>query len=77
MLQLLLNLTLNARHAMPEGGELSLCLSPLTLHPDAPRPCPNMHHGEWVRLTISDTGIGMSPDVQKHIVEPFYTTQTA
>jgi len=75
MLQLLLNLTLNARHAMPEGGELCLDLSPLTLHLDDPRPCLNMRQGEWVKLTVSDTGSGISPDVQKRMFEPFYTTQ--
>jgi two-component system cell cycle sensor histidine kinase/response regulator CckA len=75
ILQLLLNLTLNARDAMPEGGELRFRLSHLTLYPDDPRPCPDMRHGEWVRLTVSDTGRGMSPDVQKRIFDPFFTTQ--
>jgi signal transduction histidine kinase/CheY-like chemotaxis protein len=75
ILQLLLNLTLNARHAMPEGGELCLGLTPLTLRPDDPRPCPTMSQGEWIRLTVSDTGSGMSPEVKKHIFDPFFTTQ--
>jgi two-component system cell cycle sensor histidine kinase/response regulator CckA len=75
MLQILLNLVMNARDAMPDGGELRFALSHLTLQPDDLLPCPNMRHGEWVQLTVSDTGSGMSPAVKSRIFGPFYTTQ--
>jgi signal transduction histidine kinase len=74
ILQLLTNLTVNARDAMPDGGELRFCLSRLTLHPADPRPFPGMCHGEWVTLTVADTGRGIPPQVQGRIFEPFFTT---
>ena len=76
MRQLLTNLTLNARDAMPDGGVLYFCLSHLHLCPDDPRPYPNMGDGEWVTLTVADTGIGLPPQVQERIFDPFFTTQT-
>jgi CheY-like chemotaxis protein len=75
-LQLLLNLTLNARDAMPQGGELRWALSRFALHPDGPPPCLQMGHGEWVKLTVSDTGKGISPDLQARLFDPFFTTRT-
>lgn len=74
MLQLLLNLIMNACDAMPDGGELRFVLSHLTLNLDDLLPCPNMRHGEWVQLTVSDTGRGMSPAVKSRLFDPCYTT---
>lgn len=74
--QLLTNLTVNARDAMPHGGALCFCLSHLRLRPDDPRSYPNMGDGEWVTLTVADTGRGLSPQVQERIFDPFVTTQT-
>jgi len=76
MRQLLTNLTVNARDAMPHGGVLCFCLSHLRLRPDDPRPYPNMSDGVWVTLTVADTGRGMPPQVQERIFDPFFTTQT-
>jgi signal transduction histidine kinase/ActR/RegA family two-component response regulator len=76
MRQLLTNLTVNARDAMPDGGVLCFCLSHLRLCPDDSRPCPNMGDGEWVTLTVADTGRGLQPQVQERIFDPFFTTQT-
>ena len=75
MRQLLTNLTVNARDAMPDGGVLCFCLSHLRLCPDDPRPYPNMGDGEWVALTVADTGRGLLPQVQERIFDPFFTTQ--
>jgi two-component system, cell cycle sensor histidine kinase and response regulator CckA len=75
MRQLLTNLTVNARDAMPDGGVLCFCLSHLHLCPDDPRPCLNMGDGEWVVLTVADTGRGLLSQVQERIFDPFFTTQ--
>jgi signal transduction histidine kinase/CheY-like chemotaxis protein len=67
----LLNLAVNARDAMPNGGKITI----------SAQNCPAFHDddldGDYVRLSIADTGTGMSPDVQAHVFEPFYTTKEA
>ncbi len=70
--QVLLNLAANARDAMPEGGTLRITLEPIASA--SPR-AESADDGEWVRLTVSDTGEGMTPEVMSHIFEPFYTTK--
>ncbi|NJN98943.1 MAG: response regulator [Anaerolineales bacterium] len=69
------NLAVNARDAMPRGGTLSFDLSRIRLVLDEPPPCPDMPGGEWVKLTVSDTGSGIAPEVLSHIFEPFFTTK--
>jgi signal transduction histidine kinase len=73
--QLLTNLALNARDAMPAGGELRFHLSHLNLSPDEAPPSLAMPSGRWVVLAVSDTGRGMSPEVLHYIFEPFFTTK--
>jgi PAS domain S-box-containing protein len=72
--QALLNLTLNARDAMPEGGRLSFQLEHLVVSEGAP-PYRDMHPGPWVLLSVSDTGSGIPFEIQPHIFEPFFTTK--
>ncbi len=73
--QMIVNLAINARDAMPEGGELRLTLARLTL-PEGTELSPSgIEAGDWVKLTVSDTGTGIPDDVMEHIFEPFYTTK--
>jgi signal transduction histidine kinase len=73
--QVLANLAVNARDAMPEGGELRFELSLVTVRHAEKPPLPDMHEGAWVLLSISDTGTGMTPAVFSHMFEPFFTTK--
>jgi PAS domain S-box-containing protein len=73
--QVVMNLMLNARDAVAEGGRIRLSTRDLTVPADAPRssrPGP----GAWVVLEVSDDGHGMPPEVQARIFEPFFTTRT-
>ncbi len=73
--QVILNMAVNARDAMLNGGELSIevCNVELT-SADAAR-LPDARSGEFVRLSISDTGCGITPEVMQRIFEPFFTTK--
>lgn len=73
--QVMMNLAVNARDAMPEGGTLTIGLDLLNLPSNAPPPLPEMKPGQWVRLTFSDTGVGIKSKHLPHIFEPFYTTK--
>jgi PAS domain S-box-containing protein len=72
--QILVNLAVNARDAMPGGGTLSIDTGNADLEPDDT--CGNnLEPGRYVRLRVSDTGTGMPPDVIERAFEPFYTTK--
>lgn len=73
--QAIMNLALNARDAMPRGGTLNLTLGRLCLEPDQTRPLPDISPGNWIKLTVADTGIGIPSDLMHHIYEPFFTTK--
>ncbi len=73
--QLLMNLCLNARDAMPEGGCLSLETANATLDSEQARARFEGRPGEFVRLRVQDTGQGMPAEVRQHIFEPFFTTK--
>ena len=66
----LLNLAINARDAMPDGGRLAIDVRNCTLEPTLERT-----GGEYVRVTVADTGTGMPPDVQARALDPFFTTK--
>ena len=74
--QVIINLALNARDAMPEGGTLRFETNNMTLDQDYKKQHSQGVTGNFVRLTIGDTGSGMSTDVQERIFEPFFTTKT-
>jgi len=73
--QALTNLALNAKDAMPRGGELRIAVEPMMVEPDIDPPLPEMLPGRWARMTVADSGTGMSEEVREHLFEPFFTTK--
>ena len=73
--QVIINLVLNARDAMPKGGKLTIETSNLDLEEDHDSKFSQIPAGKYVVLALTDTGCGMSEETQSRIFEPFYTTK--
>jgi PAS domain S-box-containing protein len=73
--QILMNLATNAWQAMPKGGVLEIRLAPFTASAEFASGRPGLNAGEYARLTVTDTGLGMAPEVLERAFEPFFTTK--
>ncbi len=71
----LLNLAVNAGHAMPEGGILTLETSNRRIESHESDDFADVGPGDYAMIKVSDTGVGMPPEVLEHVLEPFYTTK--
>ena len=73
--QVIMNLAVNARDAMPQGGRLHIATSTVAYTSAQPSPNPSAKPGRFVRLAVRDTGCGIPPEIRGRIFEPFFTTK--
>jgi signal transduction histidine kinase/ActR/RegA family two-component response regulator len=74
--QILINLAVNARDAMPQGGKLTIETADVTLGEEDGRSHPHVRPGEFVMVAVSDDGKGLTAEDKAHLFEPFYTTKS-
>lgn len=72
--QMIVNLSVNAKDAMPQGGQISISMSNYTLSAEEAE-TQGLAAGDYVRISFVDTGCGIAPDIQQMIFEPFFTTK--
>jgi len=75
--QVLLNLAVNARDAMPVGGKVTIASSNASLSAERGMVIPGIPEGEYVQLSVTDTGTGMAQEALDHLFEPFFTTKAS
>jgi signal transduction histidine kinase len=73
--QVVMNLAVNAKDAMPGGGKLNIATSRFVADEQFVRAHPSLRPGVYVKLSVTDSGVGMSEEIQAHIFEPFFTTK--
>jgi len=73
--QVIINLAVNARDAMPQGGRLHIATSTVNYASSPPLANPEARPGRFVRLAVRDTGLGIPPEIRERIFEPFFTTK--
>src|SRR6202007_2540858 len=74
--QVIMNMVVNARDAMPQGGKSGMATTNLIVEDESKHHHSVVPPGSYVRLTVSDTGVGMDHETQSHIFEPFFTTKS-
>jgi signal transduction histidine kinase len=75
--QVIMNLAVNARDAMPRGGRITATTANVLVREASAKDLPGLAPGEYVMLAIADTGTGMTDEVKAHLFEPFFTTKPA